>query len=243
MNLFHRLLLTGIIVLSAITAKAQYASTSVPVEWSNQISGDFSFINQWSYNENVFRNSFGELVCDGFCDERIQRLTDSSGKILPDSIQVYYQLLDTTHYYHTLSCKSNCSEFAGTNFIYAVQSASSRNVECFTITNASTHCVLSFTISGDTCKPRVELVSIIAYGQRNYVCQSGSITIDPELWKKGIIKAAFKFSFFAFQSIREDDWVDWEGIMWCKITYGKTKTPLTKKREAFLNSLSINAKQ
>jgi hypothetical protein len=217
MNLLRHLLLTGSIVLSAITAQAQYDSKSIPVEWSNQISGDFSFTNKWSYRENVFRNDFNQLVCDGLCTDRIQNLTDSTGKILPDSISIYYQLLDTTHYYHTLSCKSNCSEFAGTNFIYAVRSASD-TINCFTLTDAATHCVLSFTISGDTCRPRVELVSIIAYGERKYVCRSGSITIDPELWKKGIIKAAFKFSFFAFQSIQEDDWVDWEGIMWCNIT-------------------------
>jgi hypothetical protein len=152
------------------------------------------------------------LVCNGFCPGRLDKLTDSSGRIIDDSMAVYYQILDTTHYFHTLHCTSNCSEFAGTDFIYATTQTSG-TVECYTLAGVATHCRLMLSIKSDTCFASAELKSIIAGEDQAYTCTGGHVTIDPEQWKKGIIKAAFRFEFDA--NTREH--IFWEGLILCPI--------------------------
>lgn len=58
--------------------RGQVVAKRIAVNYVAAVPGDFSFTTQWSYNENVFRNRSGQLVCDGLCPERLLRLTDSN---------------------------------------------------------------------------------------------------------------------------------------------------------------------
>lgn len=198
--------------------RAQVAAKRIAVNYVNTVPGNFSFTTQWSYNENVFRNRFGQLVCDGLCPERLLNLTDSTGRILPDSVQVYYSLFDTTHYYHTLNAKSSCSEFAGADFAYA-QKQHDGSVLCYTTGGVATHCTLSFTLTADSCVAAAALTSIITGEDQNYTCTAGEISIDKELWKQGVLKGVFRFEFTDVSSGRE--MIYWEGLVCCKINSGE----------------------
>jgi hypothetical protein len=216
MSLFLRVFIACMVAMPAL--HAQVAAKRIAVNYVAAVPGDFSFITQWSYNENVFRNRSGQLVCDGLCPERLLNLTDSTGRILPDSVQVYYSLFDTTHYYHTLSAKSSCSEFAGADFAFA-QKQHDGSVLCYTTGGVATHCTLSFTLTADSCVASAALTSIIAGEDQNYPCKAGEISIEEELWKQGVLKAVFRFEFtevFPGRGV-----IYWEGLVYCEISTGQ----------------------
>ncbi|MCA6362715.1 MAG: hypothetical protein IM638_06730 [Bacteroidetes bacterium] len=215
MSLFLRIAVAFIALVPAL--QAQEAAPRIAVNYVTTVPGNFSFTTQWSYNENVFRNRYGQLVCDGLCPERLLQLTDSTGRILPDSVQLYYSLFDTAHYYHTLSAKSSCSEFAGADFAYA-QKQPDGSVLCHTTGSIATHCTLSFILTADSCVAYARLSSIIAGEDQSYSCTGGNISIDKELWKLGVLKGTFRFEFTDTASGREV--IYWEGLVNCTVETG-----------------------
>ncbi|MFW5775011.1 MAG: hypothetical protein ACOCW2_01870, partial [Chitinivibrionales bacterium] len=80
---------------------AQENQGIIAIEWTNRLSGDFSFRRQWSYPEGVYRNRFGQLSCDGLCPDEAYALIDSTGKVNPDSIDRFYRIIDTAHQVHS----------------------------------------------------------------------------------------------------------------------------------------------
>lgn len=170
----------------------------IEIEWTDNLEGDFSFSEEWSYAENVFINGFGQLVCDGFCEEGFQNMQDENGRIFDDSLSRYYQLLDTTHYYHTISCNAQCYEFVGTDYIQAID-LENDTIRCYTMCNAGTHSSLKFDIIGNKCIPKIELISVtprfLEVGTEIFPSNGGHIKIDKEYLEKGILKAEFDFTF------------------------------------------------
>ncbi len=187
----------------------------IPVSWKKSISGDFSFTKNWSYSLGVDVMSDGKAGCadGGFCPERCYGMLDENGIVLKDSSMIFYQLLDTTHEFHTIKSETNAYEFDGTNIIEAIRSG--RVVNCYTRTGISTHCSLQLEISGDSCKAMIILNSITPDGDALFFGNGGSITIDKKLWKKGILKAEFKLSFEDHGSCEP---LYWEGLIYTKMT-------------------------
>ncbi len=188
-------------------------SGDIKLRWVDNLQEDFSFTEQWSYPENVFQNELGQLICDGICDTLLDQMRDENGKIIEDSIDRYYQLLDTTHYYHTISCQANCYEWAGSNFVYAHRNKDT--VICYTENTISTHSSLEIRIIGNTCIPRIELNSIASPGLQHFSSKSGHINIDKTLWKEGIFKAEFDFTFDDPEHPEKPIW--WKGKIYTKI--------------------------
>jgi hypothetical protein len=166
----------------------------VSIQWISNLKGDFSFSQNWDYPEGVFKNSFGQLSCDGLCPERAQNMKDLNGKIFPDSLNAFYQLVDTTHQFHTIQCEAWSYEWAGTDVIKATK-ANADSIKCYTLTNAATHCSLHITITGNICIPIIELNSIADQKQIIYRCSKGSMKIEKEAFNKGFLKAEFDFDF------------------------------------------------
>ena len=183
----------------------------IAIEWTDKLEGDFSFAQEWSYPENVFRNEFGQLVCDGFCTNEIIRMHNGKGRIPNDSLEKYYQLLDTTHVYHTISCDANCYEFAGTDYIEA-EKVGKDTVRCYTLCNAGTHSSLAFDIVNNNCTPVIELNSITPQGEVTFPSTGGYIKIDRKEWERGILKAQFHFTFQ-----HDDSAMWWEGRIYTTI--------------------------
>lgn len=189
------------------------ASKSIEANWVDDVKGDFSFKDKWNYSENIFKNDAGQLVCDGMCPEECDRMRDSTGKIIPDSANAYYKLVDTSHVFHSIDCEAWCYEFSGTNDIDIERK--NDTVICRTRCNASTHCSLNLEIVKNQCNARIVLISILPNGSASYSCSSGTIQIDETLWKKGIMKAMFDLSFENPQEKEKE--LFWKGKIYAPI--------------------------
>ena len=187
----------------------------INISWSDSLSGDFSFNKNWDYPEGVYKNDFGQISCDVFCPPAIDRMKDENGKIYKDSLKAFYQLVDTTHQFHTIQSDAWTYEWAGTNFLTAIK----KNVDtttCYTHNNISTHSSLVLTIIKDKCIPIIKLNSIVgSTGNKIYTCKSGQIEIDKTLWKKGILKANFDFVFDHTENA--DKPMYWKGKIYANI--------------------------
>ena len=204
-------IITAIIfILSSCTKDAN----SIQTIWVDKLQDNYSFVNQWSYNENVFENEFGQLVCDGLCDPALDHMRDKSGRLYPDSLTRYYQLLDTTHYYHTLQSEAQCYEWLGTDFANAYRGEND-TIRCRTQCNAATHSSLEIMIIGDNCIPQIELNSVSPSGIQYFNCIGGYIKIDKSAFMNDSLKAEFNFTFE--NSIDKEYPIWWKGKIYTKI--------------------------
>jgi hypothetical protein len=167
----------------------------IQITWGDNLAGDFSFTENWDYPEGIYKNDFGQLSCDGICPPEVDRMKDENGKIHQDSLKAFYQLVDTTHQFHSIQSDAWTYEWAGTNFVTTKRINADTTV-CFTHKNAATHSSLILTITKDKCIPIIELNSIVrSTGTKIYPCKSGQIEIDKNLWKRGILKANLDLTF------------------------------------------------
>jgi hypothetical protein len=170
-------------------------SGEVDIEWLQDLPGDFSFKDNWSYPEGIFKDKSGQLNCDGCCPPEIDGLKNENGKIFKDSLSAFYQLVDTSHQFYSVQSEAWCYEYAGTNFITFIK-VDKDSVIGFTKTNASTHSSLHLLINKNKCIPTIELNSVASpKASKIYVSKNGRINIDRELWTRGIMKADFYFTF------------------------------------------------
>ena len=197
-----------------MTSKKELNSDEVPIIWVSNLNGDFSFKDNWSYPEGVYRNEFGQLSCDGFCSPEIDKMKDENGKIYADSLASFYKLVDTTHIFHSIKSDAWTYEWAGTNYLIA-ERKNKDTVVCYTENNVSTHSSLNLIIDKNTVKPTIVLNSIIdENGAKTYSCKNGQIEIDKTLWDKGILKATFDFNFYHDEDIVK---MYWKGNIYAQI--------------------------
>jgi len=190
------------------------ASLPITIKWVDNLQGDFSFANNWSYPEGVYKNEFGQISCDGLCPAEIEVMKDSTGRIYEDSLHAFYEFIDTTHQMHSINCEAWCYEWAGTDFIEVFRK-SENSVNCFTMTGIDTHCSLNIEIIGDTCYAVIELKSIDQGGDVNFYCTSGYITINKKYWTEGIMQAEFSFNFEHIENPKKP--IYWKGKIYAKI--------------------------
>ena len=190
------------------------ASLPITIKWVDNLQGDFSFANNWSYPEGVYKNEFGQISCDGLCPDEIEVMKDSTGRIYEDSLHVFYEFIDTTHQMHSIQCEAWCYEWAGTDFIEVFRK-NEKSVNCFTMTGIDTHCSLNIEILGDTCYVLIDLKSIDQGGDAIFYCTSGYITIDKKYWHEGIMKAEFSFNFEHIENPKKP--IYWKGKIYAKI--------------------------
>ncbi|MCL2131968.1 MAG: hypothetical protein FWH36_05905 [Lentimicrobiaceae bacterium] len=186
----------------------------ISLKWADNLTEDFSFTDNWSYPEGIYRNGFGQLSCDGFGPPEIDEMKDKNGKIYEDSLESFYKLVDTTHLFHNIKSEAWTYEWAGTNYI-TVERKNKDTVVCFTQTNAATHSSLHLIITKNTVRPTIVLNSIdCKTGTKIYYCKSGNMLIHKGLWNRGILKAAF---YFEFHHNENPNKMYWKGIINAKI--------------------------
>jgi hypothetical protein len=216
----NSVIIFGLILFSSYlwgqNTKGTVRSASIPVtiEWVDNLAGDFSFTNNWSYPEGVFKNEYGQLSCDGLCPPEIDAMKDSTGRIYEDSLQAFYKIIDTIHQTHSIQCEAWCYEWAGTDFIEVFRK-NKDSINCFTMTGIATHCSLQLDIIKNTCYATIDLNSIVQGGDAKYYCTDGYITIDEKLWKEGIMKAEFSFNFEHIENPKKP--IYWKGKIHTKI--------------------------
>jgi hypothetical protein len=211
-HLIH--LCSFLLIACSLFGQSKKAVTHVKIKWVSSIKGDFSFVNKWSYPEGIELNEYGQLSCDGFCPPEAYTMIDSTGKIFKDSLTAFYKVVDTSHQSYSIQCKAWCYEWAGTDFIEAIQK-SVDTVYCYTLLNAATHCSLQLNIVGDNCFAIIDLNSIVKGGSAKYNCLNGYITVDKNHWKKGILKAVFSFNFENKENPNKP--IYWKGKIFTKI--------------------------
>jgi hypothetical protein len=194
--------------------QSKKAITPIKINWVSSVKGDFSFTKKWSYPEGVELNEHGQLSCDGFCPPEAYAMIDSTGKICTDSLTAFYNIVDTSHQSYSIQCKAWCYEWAGTDFIEAIQK-SADTIYCYTLLNAATHCSLQLNIVGDKCFAFIDLNSVVKGGSAKYNCTNGYITVDKSLWKKGIVKAIFSFNFEHKENPKKP--IYWKGKFFTRI--------------------------
>lgn len=113
----------------------------------------------------------------------------------------------------TIECDAWCYEWAGTSGM-VVKRLSKDTVLCYTLTNEATHCSLVLKITDSLCIPTIELISVARGGNKVYLCEAGTISIDESLWKKKILKADFSFHF---KNDENSKVIYWKGKICAKI--------------------------
>ena len=207
-------LLLILLTSCGIANKKKLNLGEIPLKWVENLAGDFSFKDNWDYPEGVFRNEFGQLSCDGICLPEIDKMKDENGKIYEDFLELFYQLVDTTHIFHSIKSDVWAYEWVGTNHIIA-EKINKDTIICFTQNNAATHSSLNLIITKNMVKPTIILNSIIRKnGLKTYHCKSGQMLIDKKLWNKGILKATFDFEFYNNEGF---DKMYWKGNIYAKI--------------------------
>lgn len=186
----------------------------IRIQWVDNLPGDFSFKDDWSYPEGVYRNEFGQLSCDGFCPPETDAMFDGERRILADSLEPFYNLVDTTHLYHSISSEAWTYEWTGTDFII-IKRIHRDTILCYTMNNAATHSRLHLEITGNTVIPTIELNSITSIGLKIFSCTGGTMTIDRSFWEKGLLKAVFNFDFEDKE--RPDEPMNWKGKIYAEI--------------------------
>ena len=194
------LIVAFLIVVSVPICSGQSDSVDVTIKRvpaqllvKNLSGGQFDFQNDWSYPENVFVNQWGQLSCDWMCPPEIDRMKDVNGRIYDDSLTAYYQIIDTTHLPHTISCETSLYEYTGTHFIQFRETED--GIVGTTTSNASTHSVLTIQLVNGVCYAWVDFNSIRDLGQQRFELLTGRIILDKSSYETGIIKGSFDFRF------------------------------------------------
>lgn len=190
------IILLGLVtlLLLSVQKKENQAGLTLKIEWVKNMTDNFSFHHQWSYPEGVYKNKFGQLSCDGLCPSEIEVMKDANGKIYPDSLARFYAVVDTSHIPHSIQSEAYVFQWAGTNFIQ-FKKTKSNTVEGQTTCNAATHSSLHLTLDGNTCSAYIQLISTTDSPDMIFPLTRGSIQVDKEYYKRGVVKAIFDLEF------------------------------------------------
>ncbi len=187
----------------------------ININWVDNLEKDFSFRNKWSYPEGVYKNEFGQLTCDGGVYlQETDKMKDNNGKIYPDSLHAFYQIVDTTHLFHSIKSEASTYEWAGTDFIN-FKTQKDGTIIGQTACNASTHSSLNIKIKKNAVTAWIDYNSISRIEKYIFPMQKGQIIIDKQLFIQGIIKAEFDIVFE--NKLDFDKKMYWKGLIYSKI--------------------------
>ncbi|MBM1107038.1 hypothetical protein JQC67_12875 [Aurantibacter crassamenti] len=206
------LVLTGLSCKT--TVKETDANRKLKIEWLENLEGDFSFKDTWSYPEFIYRNAHGQLSCDGDCPTVIDQMKDESGKIYEDSLQAFYSIIDTTHVFHSLHSVNKMYEYSGTDFI-EFKRTSGGIIKGKSANNVSTNSSLLLEIQNDSCSVWVDFNSIRDLVHHVFPLEKGTIKIDKKLFETGTLKAVFDFNFD--NTVESSKKLFWKGKIYSSI--------------------------
>ena len=189
-------------------------NSKIAVNWVNNLEGDFSFTEKWEYPEGIYKNEFGQLSCDGLCPPEADKMKNKNGKIIPDSLDAFYQLVDTTHLFHTFKSETNAYEWFESNFI-KFRKLDDNSISGRSLTAISTHSSLNIDVRNDSATALIDYNSIVDTTKYRSLMKKGEIFIDKFSFKKGIIKAEFNFRFLNTKEKEQE--IYWKGLIWCPI--------------------------
>lgn len=167
----------------------------IPISWFNDLKGNFSFAQKWSFAENVGLNDAQQIACINNCSKQIEAMTDRNGLIKSDSLDAYYKIIDSTRHYHTIESRCTIEGWKPTNFI-KIRKYGDFAIEGHTITDSVSKCSLCFRISNDQLTAWV-YKKMDGGGTKIIRANGGKIFLDELAFSKGFFKATFSFTFEA----------------------------------------------
>jgi hypothetical protein len=177
-----------------VEKKIDHQRITLPIQWVDDLEGDFSFKDKWDYPIGVYKNDHGQLSCDGWCPPETDKMKDEYGRIYKKYLEEFYKLVDTTHQFHTLSGQAATWEYGEANFMH-IRQLSDDSFNCWSMCDPGTHCSLHLILTKDSCFPFIDLNSVAPNGDATFYSSGGSIKIDRSFWKKGVFKAEFDLNF------------------------------------------------
>jgi len=207
-----------ILVLSIFFFSFQFQASNpdlkLEIEWVEEIEGDYKFTEKWSYPEGIYENRFGQLSYDGIYPVKTDDMIDEEGKIIIDSLEAYYEIIDTTHLYHSLESETSSYEFGEANFLRVIEKTNGQ-VLINSETNVSTHSSLKIVIDKSKFSAKIDFGSITPIGNHSFKMKKGNLQIDKSYWERGILKAKFNLSFEDNLNPKRD--LFWRGKMFKEI--------------------------
>jgi hypothetical protein len=165
----------------------------IPISWFNNLKGDFSFAQEWSFAENVGMNDAQQIACIENCSEQIEAMTDRNGLIKSDSLDAYYKIVDSTRHYHTIESRCTIDGWKPTHFI-KIRKYGDFAIEGHTVTDSNSKCSLCFRISNNQFTAWV-YKKMDGGGTKIIRVNGGKLFLDELAFSKGIFKATFSFTF------------------------------------------------
>lgn len=194
------------------SSKIIESETQIPIEWFNNLKGDFSFVSKWSYAENIGLNKAQQIACLKNCTDRIQKMMNSEGIIISDSTDLYYQIIDSTRKYHTLESRSTLYDWKPSNFI-KVRRYGNFVIEGSVIQDSSSRCSLFFRVKDNYLNAWV-YHNPDKGPTKIFRLNGGKIFLDKDAFDKEIFKATFSFTF-------ENDLNSLKALFWSGKIYTK----------------------
>lgn len=191
----------------------------VTLNWEDEINEDFSFIEEWDYEEGVFMNKWGQLSCDGFCPHEIDILKDNEGRIYDDSLAKFYSIVDTSHLHYTYEGTTNAIAYGECHYAKATKVNGKIHIQ--TMMNISTHSALHIILDPakkDDPLIRVYIIynSIRAEKSKLYRAVNGEIDMIQRKLAEGIVHMRFDLDFQSeedslFEDFSNQGLQHWEG--------------------------------
>ncbi len=197
----------------AQTLNKNHLGKKVKVQWERSLNTDFSFIKKWKYQEDIEKDSLGQLICASCTGINQQEYFSPSGILVWENIEKYYKQVDTSHYHYQISCESNAYEFAGTHYI-DVSYISDDLLKIRTKKSKSTFSILEIFINRKNASAQIVMSSQRA-GENSTILplKSGNIKINKKKWKVG--QLALEFSFLFDNIIETNRDIYWNGKILC----------------------------
>ena len=218
-----KLIIISLLFLIGISCKTNKKKTNsenkIKIEWVENLNGDFSFNEKWSYRDGIYRNKNGELRLDtGIIslefEKTINRMKDETGEIYKDSLTKYYKIIDTTHIFHSIKSEAKVYE----NTVYdhmEFKKMKNGGIKGETINNVSGYSHLHIKLENEYCYAWNDFKSFRDLGNHIFNLKSGKILIDKSLFQQGIIKAEFEFNFKNTLELKKK--LSWKGKIYSKI--------------------------
>ncbi len=222
MKVYFRLILFQLlssVLLSCAVSDSEYSglkttekeSLSVPIGWFSELKGDYSFATKWEYANGIEINEYQQIICWD-CPPRAQKMLDKRRKIIVDSMNVFYTIIDSTRHYYSLDSRSTLTDMKDNKYL-SVKKYGDFTVEGFTKSSDSMNCSLFFRLKDD-------YVTSWAYIKnkgitRIFTMKEGKFFADKSEFQKGVLKANFSFVYDSGNSFKA---LYWSGKIFARIS-------------------------
>lgn len=202
-------------LLSLLVLVPLISFSQVEFNWVDQVEDDFSFVEQWDYQEGVYVNQWGQLSCDGFCPIEIDRMKDEMGRVYDDSLSSFYSFVDTSHSHYTFNGSARAYEYGDCH--YANASLVNGKLHIQTEINIATHSSLHIELDTENSSKPITRIYILHNSIRNipgkvYLALNGTVELSKEKLADGIVQMKFDLDF---QSEEDDEGglQHWDGLV------------------------------